>query len=310
MNINKLIDILKHPKEIPVKINYRYPTLLKWMSDEQCIRFWYFYTFGKKLDLKNPKTFNEKLQWLKLNDRKSFYTDMVDKYKAKQYVANIIGEEYIIPTLGVWDSFEDIDFDALPEKFVLKCTHDSGGLVICRDKSKFNKQAARKKINRSLKRNFYWVWREWPYKNIKPRIIAEQYMSDNSGYELEDYKVHNFNGIPEMILVCRDRFREVGLSEDFFSSKWEHLDISRPYHPNAKAVESKPKALQQMLQIAEKLSQNVPFVRTDFYLVNDNIYFGEMTFYPAGGFERFVPESADYDIGEWLKPTGGVYLKS
>lgn len=194
---------------------------------------------GKWPDLDNPKTFNEKLQWLKLHDRKPIYSTMVDKYEAKRYIADIIGEEYIIPTLGVWDRFEDIDFDALPNQFVLKCTHDSGGLVIVCDKSSMNLDAARKKINRSMKRNYYWHGREWAYKNVKPRIIAEQYMEDGNPGEkperidagLTDYKVHCFNGKPKLILVCKDRFSRGGMTEDFFSDEWNHLPVKRIRHP-------------------------------------------------------------------------------
>ena len=164
----------------------------KFMSDEAYLKFMYKLKMKRKLNLSDPQTFNEKLQWLKIYDRKPEYTTMVDKYEAKKYVADIIGEEYIIPTLGVWDRFEDIDFDELPDQFVLKCTHDSGGLVICRDKSKLDLKAAKKKINKSLKRNYYWIGREWPYKNVRPRIIAEKFMTDPTSDDLQDYKFFFF----------------------------------------------------------------------------------------------------------------------
>lgn len=300
MNASAIKSIINRPKTLLTKINYRYPLLFKWMSDEQCLKFWYKYNFGKKLDLENPKTFNEKLQWLKMYDRKPIYTTMVDKYEAKQYVADKIGEEYIIPTLGVWDSFDDIDFDKLPDQFVLKCTHDSGGLVICRDKSEFDKNAAKRKINRSLKRNFYWVGREWPYKDVKPRIIAEKYMSEGNG-ELQDYKIHNFGGVPKIILVCSQRFSAIGLHEDFYNTEWEKLDLKRPMHLTSMEAKEQPAELEKMLALSSFLTKDLPFARTDFYSINGKLYFGEITFFPASGFEKFVPDKMDFEMGNWIK---------
>ena len=179
--------------------------LYKNMDDAEFLKKNYSAIMKKNLHLENPQTFNEKLQWLKLYDHNPEYTKMVDKYEAKKYVADLIGEEYIIPTLGVWGSFEEIDFDALPNQFVLKCTHDSGGLVICRDKSKLYKNKARKKITRSLQQNFYYRSREWPYKNVKPRIIAEAYMEDTETEELRDYKFFCFGGNVKALFVAKDR---------------------------------------------------------------------------------------------------------
>lgn len=280
--------------------------LFNWLDDRHYLQLVYWARLTKKLNLDNPQAFNEKLQWLKLYDRKPIYTTMVDKYAVKDYVASIIGKEYIIPTLGVWESFDDIDFDSLPNQFVLKCTHDSGGLVICKDKSKLNMKEARRKIEKSLRTNYYLHAREWPYKDVPRKIIAEKYMVDESGTELKDYKVHNFNGIPRMVLVCRDRFEQSGLTEDFYSEKWEHLDIRRPNHPNAKKLLERPAALQEMLDLSSRLSKDIPFARTDFYMVGSRLYFGEMTFFPASGFEGFEPPIADQQLGEWLKICGGV----
>ena len=195
--------------------NAIYKILSVIVPDKMYLKMKFRLKMNKKLDLNQPKTFNEKLQWLKLNDRKDIYTIMVDKYEVKKYVANIIGEEHIIPTIGIYDKFDNIDFDKLPNQFVIKCTHDSGGLVIVKDKSKINIDKIRKKINKHLKRDYYFLGREWPYKNVQPRIIVEKYMSNN-GKELEDYKIHNFNGNPKLILVCKDRYTNVGLTEDFF----------------------------------------------------------------------------------------------
>lgn len=450
--------------------NYRFSVndahlLYKSTPDAQYLKRKFKVSLGYPLDLDNPRTFNEKLQWLKLNDRKSIYTTMVDKYTVKDYVASIIGEEYIIPTLGVWDKFEDIDFGALPNQFVLKCTHDSGGLVICKDKSKLDKNAARKKLNRSLKTNYYYRFREWPYKNVKPRIIAEKYMEDhstselrdykffcfggmakcykvdfdrfvehranyfstdgelmkigeeicppdvnkkipvpenlekmkelaeklsatqpflradfydvdgkvyfgeltfypasgfgkfiydgndellgswiklpekskvggyyliykdmlcvlntqalnpeknrkNSSHGLADYKIHSFNGVPKVILVCRDRFSDLGLTEDFFDQDWTHLHVQREMHPNSDTEIKRPKELDKMLELSEKLSKDIPFLRSDFYTIDGKIYFGELTFYPASGFEGFQPASFDRKLGDWLvlPDVGGALL--
>ena len=274
--------------------------LTRYIPDKIYLKKKFKKKMGYQLNLKEPKTFNEKLQWLKLYDHKPIYTIMVDKYEAKKYVADIIGEEYIIPTYGVWDRFEDIDFDSLPDRFVLKTTHDSGGVVICRDKSIRNIESARIKLSKSLKNNFYYQGREWPYKNVKPRIIAEEYIEELDSSSVPDYKVHCFNGVPKVILVCKDRFSEQGLTEDFFDVNWNHLDVKRP-HLNISSTEiPKPHSLKGMLDLAEKLSKSLPFVRVDYYLINDKIKFGELTFYPASGFEKFEPEAFDDEMGNWL----------
>ena len=280
--------------------NAIYKILSVIVPDKMYLKMKFRLKMNKKLDLNQPKTFNEKLQWLKLNDRKDIYTIMVDKYEVKKYVANIIGEEHIIPTIGIYDKFDNIDFDKLPNQFVIKCTHDSGGLVIVKDKSKINIDKIRKKINKHLKRDYYFLGREWPYKNVQPRIIVEKYMSNN-GKELEDYKIHNFNGNPKLILVCKDRYTNVGLTEDFFDENWNHLDVKRPNHSNSIEIINKPNKLDEMLKLSKKISKNIPFVRTDFYIINNKIYFGEMTFFPASGFEKFVPESYDQLFGAWIE---------
>lgn len=274
--------------------------LFKFVSDETCLKILYHMYFGKKLDLNKPQSFNEKLQWLKLYDRKPEYTKMVDKFEVKEYVSDIIGREHVIPTIGVWDNFDDIDFNYLPEQFVLKCTHDSGGLVIVSDKSKFDKASAKKKIDKCMKRQFFYTGREWPYKQVKPRIIAEQYMNDGSG-ELKDYKIFVFGGEPKITLVCSERFSQQGLREDFFDENWCLYPFKRPEHPNSGKHIDKPNCYDQMMCFAKKLSKDIPFVRTDFYEINGKVYFGEITFYPASGFSPFVPEEWDYKLGEWLE---------
>lgn len=257
--------------------------------------------FGRGINWKNPKTYNEKLQWLKIHDRKPIYTTMVDKFEVKQYVADRIGEEYIIPTLGVWDSVEDIDFDKLPEQFVLKCTHDSGGLVICPDKSKLDVDAAKKKLAHSLKQNFFWSGREWPYKNVKPRIIAEKYMVDESGYELKDYKFFCFGGEPKALFIASDRQLEgEEVKFDFFDMDFHHLPF-RNGHPNATHPIACPPAFEKMKELAAVLSKGIPQLRVDFYDINGQVYFGELTFFHHSGLETFEPAQWDEKFGEWIK---------
>lgn len=265
------------------------------LDDETYLKRKYKAIMKKELNLDNPQTFNEKLQWLKLYDRRSTYTTLVDKYAVKEYVAQIIGNKYIIPTLGVWEKFDDINFDNLPNQFVLKCTHDSGGLVICKNKETFDINEAKKKINHSLKRDFFYVGREWPYKNVPKRIIAEKYMADN----LNDYKFMCFNGKVVCAFVCSERYSKSGMKVTFFDNDWNVLPFERHYPKSEKKI-SKPVNLSKMIELSTILSKHIPFVRTDFYEIDGNVYFGELTFYPGGGFEEFTPEDADYEIGSWI----------
>lgn len=257
--------------------------------------------FGRPVNWKNPKTYSEKLQWLKLHDRKPIYTTMVDKFEVKQYVADRIGQEYIIPTLGVWDRVEDIDFESLPDQFVLKCTHDSGGLVICTDKSKLDIEGAKKKLAHCLKQNFFWAGREWPYKNVKPRILAEKYMVDESGYELKDYKFFCFDGEPKALFIASDRQLEgEEVKFDFFDMEFRHLPF-RNGHPNATHPIACPPAFEKMKELAAVLSKGIPQLRVDFYDINGQVYFGELTFFHHSGLETFEPEAWDEKFGEWIK---------
>lgn len=298
MTLNGLKGYLKKPKKIYAYFGDR--GLLRWMSDKAYLKLAFRMEMGKKLDLENPKTYNEKLQWLKIYDRKPIYTTMVDKYAVKKLIAEKIGEQYVIPTLGVWDSFDDIDFDSLPHQFVLKCTHDSGGLVICRDKSKLDIDAARKKINKFLKREYFWGKREWPYKDVPPRIIAEQYMEDEETAELRDYKFFCFNGSMEALFIATDR--QVPGEEvkfDFFDKNCERLPLKQG-HQNAKNLPKMPGRFNEMKTLAEILSKDIPHVRIDFYEVNGKVYFGEMTFYHFSGLVPFEPEEWDYTFGSWI----------
>jgi len=270
------------------------------LNDEAYVRKRFKICFKRKLDLNSPKTFNEKLQWLKLYNRQPEYTEMVDKLAVKKYVADRIGEEYIIPTLGVWDRFEDIDFDSLPDQFVLKCAHDSGGLVICRDKAKLNRQKAKRKLNRSLERDFYMRCREWPYKNVPRKIIAEEYVEDVATKELRDYKFFCFDGNPKVLFVATDRQKPgEEVKFDFFDMEFNHIDM-RNGHQNAKVPPEKPKQFELMKELTKKLAKDIPFVRVDLYEVDGKVYFGELTFFHFSGFVPFEPEEWDYRLGSWL----------
>ncbi len=271
-----------------------------WLPDRPYLMLLFYAYMGKRLNIKEPKTYNEKLQWLKMYDRKPEYTQMVDKYKVKQYVANRIGEQYIIPTLGVWDRFDDIDFAGLPDQFVLKSTHDSGGIALCNDRSKWDITEAKRKINNSLKRNYYDFGREWPYKNLKPRIIAEKYMVDESGNELKDYKFFVFNGVVRAMFIATDRNAATETCFDFYDRNFVHLPFTNG-HPNAKRILSKPDNYDKMIELAEKLGEGIPQVRVDFYNINGKIYFGEITFFHWSGLRPFEPEEWDYRFGEWIK---------
>lgn len=293
----KIKEYLQNQKKI---IIYLANKRIIQIPDKTYLQLLYSIRINKKLNLNAPQTFNEKLQWLKLYNRNPEYTKMVDKYEAKKYVANIIGEEYIIPTLGVYDKFEDINFATLPNQFVIKCTHNSGGLIICKDKTKLNIKEARKKINKSLKRNYFYTGREWPYKNVKPRIIAEQYMEDKKNDELYDYKFMCFNGKVKCSFVCTDRYSEDGLKVTFFDLNWNKMPFERHY-PNSNNVIEKPINYELMIKLAETLSKDIPFVRVDFYEINNKPYFGELTFYPGNGMEEFTPEKYDKILGDMLE---------
>lgn len=255
---------------------------------------------GVKINLENPKTFSEKIQWLKLYDRNPEYIQMVDKYKAKQYVSKIIGEQYIIPTLGIYDNFEEIDFDRLPNQFVMKPTHTSGDIFICKDKSKIQYEELEKTVHSWLKRNYYILNKEWPYKHIKPRIIIEKYMKNPQEEDLKDYKFMCFNGKVKCSFVCSNRNAEGGLKVDFYDLEWKKMPFRRGY-PNSDKVIEKPINYQTMIKLSEQLAKGIPFVRVDFYEVNRKIFFGEMTFYPGAGFEKFEPEKYDRILGEMLE---------
>ena len=254
---------------------------------------------GDELDLDNPRLYTMKLQWLKLYDHRPEYTEMVDKYAVKQYVSDRIGAEYVIPLLGVWSSVEDIDFDKLPEKFVLKTTHDSGGLVICKDKSKLDIESAKKKLKYFLKRKYYDYNKEWPYKNVPPRIIAEAYMEDSTCGELRDYKFFTFGGEPKVLYIAQGRGKGEPTVADFFDMDFNHLPFTID-HDMAAIPPEKPQNFERMKQLARILSAGVPQLRVDFYEVDGRVYFGEMTFFHCSGMVPFNPREWDEIFGDWV----------
>ncbi len=247
----------------------------------------------------NPQTYNEKLNWLKLYDRQPRYTMMVDKYAVKEYVASIIGSSYIIPTLGVWDKPEDIDWDSLPDRFVLKTTHGGGntGVVICKDKATFDRKKTMEKLNKSLKQDIYRVLREWPYKNVPRRIIAEQFIEGETG-DLPDYKFFCFNGEVKALFIGTER-SSGDVKFDYFDAEFHHLDLVQSHPMSGKQI-PKPDTFEEMKIVASQLSKGIPHVRVDLYSVNGQVYFGEITFFHHGGVTPFHPQEWDYIFGSWI----------
>ena len=300
--IVKAIKLIGNPAKMVVRLNSH--GFARLFPDKFFLKCEYKHTFGKKLNLKDPQTYNEKIQWLKLYDRRLEYTAMVDKYEAKKYVADIIGEEYIIPTLGVWDRFEDIDFESLPDQFVLKCTHDSGGLAICRNKDDFDIDGAREKINKALKCQYFYAHREWPYKNVKPRIIAEQYMEDNSGSSgLTDYKFFCFNNEAKMLYVSQGLEDHSTARISFYDLNGNEMPFRRSdYRPIGDNM-TLPNDFEDMLKTANKLARSInsAFVRVDLYSTNNGIKFSEITFSPCAGMIPFDPPEWNETLGTWIK---------
>ena len=295
---NKIHKMIKNPFYF-----FCYATrkgFINFLPDKACLSLVYRGAYGRKLNLDNPTRYSEKLQWIKLYDRCPLYSKLVDKYEVKSYVSERIGEEYIIPTLGVWNAFDDISFENLPEQFVLKCTHDSGGLVICTDKKQLNLDNARTKINKSLKTNYYKLFREWPYKNVTPRIVAEKFMVDNATGELRDYKFYCFDGVVRALGIYSDRGAGKTTKADYFDRDFNWLDFTWGY-AHAEIRPEKPEKFEEMVFLAEKLSKGLSHIRVDFYECDGKVYFGELTFYDGSGFDAIEPIEWDYKIGKLIK---------
>lgn len=294
-----MIDLRKiFGRNIRGKIMYS----LSFLPDKMYLQLFYFATTRKFINFKNPKGFNEKLQWLKVNDRKPEYTQLVDKLAVREHIANVLGDEYLFPLLGAWKSFDDINFDSLPEQFVLKCNHDSGSTKVIKDKSSLTQEdfdEMKDFYTKRLKRDFFYAGREYPYKGIEPYIIAEQLMIDETAPEktIDDYKFFCFDGVPKIMFVATDRATDCKF--DFFDMDFNHLDLVN-IHPNADKPIPKPEKFEEMKELAAKLSQGMRHVRIDLYELNDKIYFGEYTFFHGGGFQLCHPDEWERKLGDWI----------
>ena len=298
--MSKIVKLFKNPYRIFLFLAQK--NKLNNIKDERYLKLIYRAIMNRKLNLTNPKTFNEKIQWLKLYDRNPLYTTLVDKYEVKKYIANELGVEYIIPNIGVWNSFDEIDFDSLPDKFVLKCTHDSGTVVICKDKQSFNFEAAKQKLSQRMKYNYYYNFREWPYKDVSPRIIAENFLTDEESNNkgLTDYKFFCFNGEPKFLYVSTGLEDHKTAHISFLSLDWEFTSFQRSDYAPLETLPKKPSKLDEMLKISKTLAKDFPFVRVDLYQINNRVYFSELTFHPCGGMTPFKKAEDDKAIGDML----------
>lgn len=271
---------------------------LRFIPTKPYLKMVYKIKTGKKLNLKNPTTFTEKINWLKVNDIHPEYSDYVDKIKVRDIVKEKLGEDICFPLLGVWDKYEDIDFTTLPDKFVLKCNHDSGSVKIIKDKSEIDHKEFKKFFKSRLKLNTYVLGRDYPYKNIKPKILAEKYMTPTGEADIKDYKFFCFDGKPEVMFIISGRSGDT--RQDFFDMDFNHLDIINVYGPSDEKIE-KPLLFEEMKALAEKLAKNMRFVRVDLYEINNKLYFGEYTFFSGGGFWLFNPDKWEKKLGEMIK---------
>ena len=295
---NKLKKAFRQPR-VAIEWLLLRSRLLYGMSDEKYLKFMWRLKTGTKLNLDNPQTYNEKLQWLKLHDRKTIYTTIVDKVLVKQWASRILGEEYIIPTLAVWDSVDDICIEGLPKRFVIKTNNGSSsdGVVVCKDRDIFDLEKAKRKLAKSQAGSVYKGTREWPYKDINPKVFAEEYLEDETG-ELPDYKFFCFDGVVKALFIGTERFSDE-VKFDFFDADFNHLDLYQVHPMSGKQI-PKPVCFDEMKEVASKLSKGFPHVRVDLYNVNGRVYFGEVTFFHHGGFAPFHPQKWDYEFGSWI----------
>lgn len=298
MNLSNILYYIKNGKARKIKLLH---TVGSHLNDVTYSKLLYRISVGRHLNLKKPQTYTEKLQWLKLNDRRPEYTMMQDKYAVREYVANTIGNEYLIPLLGLWKDANDIDFQTLPDQFVLKCNHDCGSVIICRDKSQFNFDKAKERLNTCLSKNYYDSAREWAYKDIKPLILAEKYMSTYNEKTLTDYKFFCFSGKAKMLYVGTGEPHTDQQRIDYFDVEFNHLPIKRGSIPNANKTIEKPEGFEKLIPLVERIANNIPFIRVDFYIVDGHPYFGEIAFYPSAGLAEFSPYEWEERIGSWIQ---------
>lgn len=291
----KFIEVLKNPYKVIPYMGRK--GLLNWVKDETYIKLLYRSYEGEKLNLENPMTFNEKLQWLKLNDRNPLYTQLVDKYNVREYVEEKLGDEYLIPLIGVYDNVDEIDFENLPQSFVLKCTHDSGSVIVCDNKSKLDLNLVKERLKKALKRNFYYCNREWPYKDVNPKIVCEKMLDS----QIIDYKIFCFNGEPKFLYVGQGLVSDHSLKIDFYDLDWNKMNFKRTDYDNFDGYIERPKKLEDMVEIAKKLSKEITFVRIDLYEVEGKLYFSEFTFTPGGGYIPLSPLKYERKLGDLLK---------
>lgn len=292
-------NYIKNPTRLIQLLGSRH--LLNWLSDGKYLKLIYRIRTGKALDLENPKGYNEKLQWLKINDRKSLYTELVDKFAVREHIKNTIGEEYLIPLIEVYDDVEEIDWEKLPNQFVLKCTHGSSTNIICKDKKKLNIEKSKRRLKKWLKRNWFWFGREWPYKNVKPRIIVEKYLNQIDDDELRDYRFFCFNGEPKFIALDYSITDKSKTRRNIYDLDWNFQPVSISYPNELKKTVEEPEKLEEMISLSRKLSKNIPHVRIDFYNIGSKIIFGEMTFYHQSGMAKIVPREFEDKMGSWIE---------
>ncbi len=297
MKKKRILYYLKNPGKMIMPLGDK--GFFNWIPDRAYLSLLFRGQFHKKLNFANPQTYNEKLQWLKLNDRKPLYHTIVDKYEVKSYVASKIGSQYVIPTLGVWDNPDEIDFESLPQKFVLKCTHDSGSTIVCHNKDLLDIKMVKKKLNGCLKRSTFWFGREWPYKDLKPRVIAEQLLESESENGLDDYKVLCFHGEPKLIEVHSGRYTTHHTME-YYDTNWQRKDIQQTRYQMAEIPQMMPSPLAEMLELSAELSKDFIHIRVDWYIIKSQLFFGELTFYDASGLVSFKDEKWDYEFGSWI----------
>lgn len=292
--LENLLKLLKSPRQLCVRLYQR--LYMGSNDDEQYLKSLYWLQFGRKFNIENPQSFNEKLNWLKLYCRDSLYTQLADKYEVKKYVADTIGKQYVVENYGVYNCWDEIDFSALPLQFVIKGTHDSGGAFVCRNKATFDMGKVRKCVERNLSINYFYPLREWPYRDIQPRIIVDRYLDDHTGNELRDYKFWCFNGKPTY-MYCTIKGKNI--FENFYDMNFQVVPINHGF-PRHQPEFEKPQNFELMKSLAAKLSTNIPFVRVDFFEVEGNVYFGEFTFYDWGGMRPFKKYEQDLELGRLI----------